>query len=270
MSIEHIESSKRFILDAARAAGRTSALILGCGRCAEIPVDSLGQRFSRLRFVDADNDALTAVATRYPDDRGRYEYHRADLTGMIDWIRDEARRIALRDVTPDLMIEQIADRVLSHAPELWSPPSGERFDLVVCSGVLTQLQAKVRAAADQAFGEKFPSQSRLFHSHRAWRRAAWHMARRLEDAFVVHLADLTASNGVICLSDTVRVNWLIEAAAGTFTTEGTWIATRTARLTDYLSPSVEIIAQDQWTWLRQQPEGPYWGRLYDVQAVAYR
>jgi hypothetical protein len=141
---------------------------------------------------------------------------------------------------------------------------------VVCSGVLTQLQAKVRAAADQAFGEKFPGQTRLLQSHRAWRRAGWHMARRLEDAFVVHVAGLTASNGVICLSDTVRVNWLTEAAGGTFTTEGVWIATRTARLTDYLSPSAEIIAQDQWTWLRQQQEGPYWGRLYDVQAVAYR
>src|SRR3990170_1997316 len=169
MSIEHIRSSRRFILDAADATGQTSILILGCGRCAEIPVDSLGQRFSRLLFVDADVDALTAVAARYADHRARYEYHQADLTGMIGWIRDEARRIALRDVTPELMIEQLADRVLSHAPELWSPPSGERFDLVVCSGVLTQLQAKVRAAADQAFGEKFPGQTRLLQSHRAWR-----------------------------------------------------------------------------------------------------
>jgi hypothetical protein len=57
---------------------------------------------------------------------------------------------------------------------------------------------------------------------------------------------------------------------GHFTTDGVWIATRTACLTDYLSPSAEIIARDQWTWLRQQQEGRYWGRLYDVQAVAYR
>jgi hypothetical protein len=268
--MSHIESSVRFILDAAGSTVGPAALVLGCGRCAEIPVSSLGRRFSRLQLVDADVEALTRVAGRFGDEGGRYQYRRADLTGIVRAIQEDAKRIAAEQVDGEAAIEELAKSLLSHTPRMWSPPDGRRFDFVVCSGVLTQLQARVRGAAERVFRERFPDDAELLRSQASWRRAIWQVARRLEDAFVSHLPQLCARHAVICLSDTVRVNWLRRSGEETFMTEGTWIATQTPRLIDYLPDSADIIAQGQWTWLRQQQEGPYWGRLYDVQAVAYR
>jgi len=268
---DHIESSHRFILEASGAVSNSAAaLVLGSGNCGEIPVALLQSRFGKVCFVDVDLDALKALAARHHEQRGRCEYRRADLTGMIGSIAAGARQVAATASDAPSMLDELATLLMSTVPRFWVPPDDQRYDLLICSGILTQLQAKVRSAAEQVFRLKYHDGLELLSSHHGWRRATWHVARRLEDGFVAHLNSLTTPGGVIYLSDTVRVNWLTQSDEQTFTTDGTWIATRTAQLTDYLLPSTEIIAQGQWWWLRQQREGPYWGRLYDVQAVAYR
>jgi hypothetical protein len=84
------------------------------------------------------------------------------------------------------------------------------------------------------------------------------------------LEQLSAPGGIVYLSDTVHVCWLLQTDSDTVTTEGSWIASRTSRLADYMLPTYEILKEGSWNWMRKEQEGPYWGRLYGVQALTYR
>jgi hypothetical protein len=267
----HIASSMSMIGDAARLAGSGSAALLGCGRCGEIPLRLLGDRFEAIDLVDLDGPAIDAVV-----EKGRalshttWRVHPADLTGLIPRLQPQMLTIAASAGDPRRCLDRFAELLGETTPELWSPPANQRYDLVVCSAVLTQLQATTRKGFQNAFASRFPEHVAELSSYEPWRSALWTWAPALEDAFVRHLGALCAEEGLIYLSDTVHVCWLTEVDGGRLATEGAWIATRTPRLRDYVDPDCEVVREKQWEWLRREQEGPYWGRLYGVQAITYR
>jgi hypothetical protein len=124
----------------------------------------------------------------------------------------------------------------------------------------------VRSAAVVPFLNQFPDKDGLLYSDEGWRRRTWGFARTIEDDFIRLLASLCKPGGFIYLADTVHVCWL-EENAGEFMTEGAWIATRTNRLADYVEPDFDVYWERGWDWYREEGEGPYWGRLYGVQAL---
>jgi hypothetical protein len=158
----------------------------------------------------------------------------------------------------------------STTPNFWKPLKDYKYNLIVCSAVLTQLQASVRKRVGAIFLNRFPEYRSALSLNKSWRGHIWKFARHLEDVFINHLELLSAPGGIVYLSVTVHVCWLLRTDSQTFTTEGSWIAIRTSRLADYLSPEYEITAERQWKWFRKEQEGHYWGRLYDVQAIIYR
>lgn len=272
----HVARSQALIGAAAdRAADPAgAAAVLGCGRATEIPLERL-RGFARVDLVDLDGAALDHVRARSGGEaetgpgRSRFEYHRVDLTGLVEPLAARAAELVGAAAEAARAAEALAALLDGAEPRWWRPPGGGRYRLVVCSGVLTQLQAGVRAGVEAAWRERFGDPAVLAASP-VWRAAALALARRLEDGFVRHLDELAGPGGVVYLADTVHVSWLVAIDARTVGTSGAWLATRTDTLADHLAPGAAVIAEERWPWFRPGAEGPYWGRLYGVQAVIYR
>jgi hypothetical protein len=269
----HVLSSVAMMTEASALAGSSTAAVLGCGRCGEIPVRLPNQTFDLVDLVDIDGDALVAVdaqCKRWNDGKNACQFHCADLTGMIATVERRVGELVAKNVDPIECLEQLGVLLESTAPEFWSPPQGQRYDLLICSTVLTQLQALVRESVEKIYLGRFPEYSPALLKHQSWCDSAWNFARNLEDGFIEHLGRLIKPQGVVYLSETVHVSWLTQRDEQSVSTEGSWIALRTSRLADYLRPSDTIIKEQRWDWLREEREGGFWGRLYGVQAVIYR
>jgi hypothetical protein len=269
----HILSSVAMIAEAAKLADSGSAAVLGCGRCGEIPIRILNQSFDVVDLIDIDEAALAAIVEQckqWNDARHVYRFHYADLTGLITTLQHHSSELVSTAVNPLQCLEQLGMLLESTPAVFWTPSHKQRYALLICSTVLTQLQAVVRESVEKVYLERFPKYATALSKHEPWRRSAWNFARNLEDAFISHLGTMIKPGGIIFLSATVHVAWLTQIDEQSVATKGSWIATRTARLADYLQPSDSILAERAWNWLRQEREGSYWGRLYGVQAIIYQ
>lgn len=269
----HLISSVCMINEAVTLADPGSVVVLGCGRCSEIPIRVLNEKFNKVDLVDVDRAALDFVRAQYEqwnDKKDSFQFHCADLTGMISRVEPRAAELVANAVAPLECLEQLGVLLESTAPEFWAPLNSRRYDLVICSMVLTQLQALVRESVEKIYHGRFPEYEPAVLTHKPWRESLWNFARNLEDGFIEHLRTLINPQGVIYLSETVHVSWLTQLDEHSVSTPGRWITLRTSRLADYLRPSDTILAEKRWDWLREEREGNFWGRLYGVQAVIYR
>jgi hypothetical protein len=270
---EHVRQSTAMILDAASKLTGGRAVILGCGRCGEIPIGDLLLLFNSVDFVDQDADALCSIESKIFSNEGpatRCSFEQADLTGLIARLAEDSRAIVEASTDPLKCLEHLAELISDVQPVFWKPRQNTEYQLVVCSSVLTQLQALARKGIEESFLGKFPEHISDLSTNANWRNSIWNFARRIEDAFIRHLDSLCSADGVIYLSDTVQVCFLLHSSPNELTTRGAWLATRSDRLRDYLHPLNDVIAERKWEWIRRGAEGPYWGRLYGIQAIEYR
>lgn len=269
----HLLSSVGMITEALALASPGSGAVLGCGPCVEIPIRLLNEKFDLVDLVDIDGDALSVVdaqCRQWGDVKNSYRFHCTDLTGLIARVERWAGELVANAVNPIECLEQLGSLLESTTPAFWLPSQKQCYDLLICSTVLTQLQATVRESVERVYLGRFPEYAAALSKHEPWCESAWNFARNLESAFFNHIGAMIKPQGIIYLSATVHVGWLTQLDEQSVATKGVWIATRTSRLADYLQPCDEIIAQRNWNWLGQEREGIYWGRLYWVQAVIYR
>ena len=267
----HLLASVCMIKEALALADPGSVAVLGCGRCAEIPIRLLNEKFDRVDLIDIDDAALDFVRAKcreWNDEKNAYRFHCADLTGMLATVVQQAVELVQNAVDPIQCLEQLGVLLESTTPEFWEHPQRGGYDFLVCSGVLTQLQAGVRESVEKIYLARFPQSAPVLSE--SWSASVWNFARNLEDGFIKHLGKLTKPHGIVYLSETVHVSWLTQLDEQSVSTEGSWIATRTSRLADYLSPSDTIVNEQHWKWLREDREGKFWGRLYGVQSLIYR
>ncbi|MGH9927946.1 MAG: hypothetical protein ACREA9_01830, partial [Pyrinomonadaceae bacterium] len=228
----HVLSSVAMIAEASALAGSGSAAVLGCGRCGEIPLRLLNQTFDVVDLVDIDRDALAAVnqqCKQWNGEKKGYRFHRADLTGMIATVERRAGELVANAVDPIECLEQLGVLLQSTAPKFWAPRQRRHYDFLVCSTVLTQLQALVRQSAEKIYFGRFPEYAPAFLTNKSWCESLWNFARNLEDGFIEHLGSLIRPQGIVYLSETVHVSWLTQLDEQSVATEGgRWITLRTS------------------------------------------
>jgi hypothetical protein len=199
-----------------------------------------------------------------------YAFHECDLTGLRDRLADSARAIVAEEPTPGRCLQRLGEELVSSPPVFWRPDDGARYDLVVCSGVLTQLQAGIRELIEDIFLARHSDGHSLLCCHAGWTSSVWTFARDLEHAFIDHLVRLANPGCLVYLADTVHVSWLTREDAEILIARGSWIATETSCLEDYLDGRFEVESRDSWSWFRPGQEDGFWGRLYGVQALVFR
>lgn len=120
----HLISSAGMINEAITLAGSGSVAVPGCGRCTEIPLRELNQKFDTVDLIDIDGAALDFVRAQYEqwnDRTDSFHFHRADLTGIVATVECRARELVANAVAPLECLEQLGVLLESTAPEFWSP-----------------------------------------------------------------------------------------------------------------------------------------------------
>ncbi|MGA1867319.1 MAG: hypothetical protein ACMUJM_02115 [bacterium] len=266
---QHIQNSGYLIEKAMEMAAPERIAVLGCGRCREIPLPLLMRRCNRIYLVDTDLSALRDVESKFSCDPPRLEFFAEDLTGLIPYVEAKAPEITRESRNPEECLAALGELLLEAKPRFLAFP--KKFDLVICSAMLSQLQAKIKRATLETFPQKFGPGYPGINTNKKWMKDLWNFARRLEHAFINHLDSLVNPGGVIYLSATVKVCWVKEEQEGKrYTTEGSWITLESGQLPNYLSVDHKIERTVNWPWARKEGENEYWGRLYEIQAVIYR
>ncbi len=269
----HVRASRALIARAAALAPAGFAAVLGSGAATEIPIAELADHFDAVELVDCDGAALARARQRYGRSgqlRRSLWFTEADLTGTIRAARSASQEIVARATGPGACLEELVDLLDRTRPSFFRPGNGQGCALVVCSGVLSQLQSGVRRAVREPFVERFADAGATEAQCQPWKRAWWRLARRLESSFLDHVAALLQPGGVLYLADTVHACWLEEVEPGTLGSTGAWLALRSPRLADYVHEDCEVLVERGWPWYRLGRDGAYLGRLYGVQALICR
>ena len=255
----HIERSHEMILNAMSIAKEGKALVLGCGNCADLPLKELSQKFRFVDLIDMNKTNMSSVQAN------QIIFYQADITGMIRRVRNKLLKSTSFLQKDTDFLDHATNCLASIKPSFWN--GGHKYSIVICPGLLTQLQANIRKEIERIFLIRFPKCASLLLEYPTWIKGIWQFARQIESSFIEHIQTLLTPSGIFYLSDTVHVSWLFPLETESCVMYGKWIATKTSRLADYLPGNYHIEKEARWNWARFEQEGPYIGRLYDVQAV---
>ncbi|MBX3412026.1 MAG: hypothetical protein KF708_04855 [Pirellulales bacterium] len=280
---DHVAISRRGILDTASPRNsRRTALVLGAGRCEEVPLAELAAQFERVHLVDSDEEALLAgmrEAGLSGSTGDRVAYEVADLTGVSASFLAAAETLSLSQGTFARWHDALVELATQTQPRPFAPQAhGEAgnpavgYDLIVASCVLCQLHVAVATGIASLVAERFSkADAAALHASNAWTEALQSLARRMEATFVDSLALLLAPEGRIYFSDTVQVCFIHYLPGGEWGTPGTYRLTRTTDLADYLDRRFEVERLGEWSWVVKPPrESGQIGRLFRVQGLRLR
>lgn len=267
---EHFDRSRRRIAELAGtlpAGGR--AIALGAGACRDIPVGALTERFAEVVLTDIEEQRLRDGMRRQTDiaEPGRVRPEFVDLSGAAAAFRPqaEAQLIAVRD--PRTAVARLGELMDRTEPG----PVADRgvFDLVVCSGVLTQIDFPVWKIAMNLLESRFgrPLDKALAEELRTRQRP---MGHRFRLRLIEQLAAMTRDGGRVYLADTMQVAHLENEAGPDWAVRGAYRMGLLPALTDYLDGRFTVDERDGWDWV-DLPDGSTErsdrGRLWRVEAA---
>jgi len=266
----HISISNSLILESCQLVESKNILILGCGQCSEIPLMKLNHS-SHLDLIDIDEEALQKLRDNLASTGGTnlrgVSFFKEDITDSIAFLSEEAEKSLKSSNDVNESLTTLTNLIDNVEMIFWTPNRGYKYTLIICSLIITQFQAILLSKLEKIFLEYFPTHKSNLNFNTDWIKAKFRFARRLEEAFVAHLKTLATKDAVIYFSDTVRVCFLKNISNGLFSTEGSWITTKTNRLADYFDSSFKILKETSWPWYLPKIDNNSDGRLYDVQAV---
>jgi hypothetical protein len=150
-------------------------------------------------------------------------------------------------------------------------PIEGRFELVVASCVLSQLDFGLVHACDAQFAARFPDDANLLRQSTHWKQRLHGVVRAMQARFVNQLAQLVAASGVIYLAESAQMCFIDVTPQGQWQTAGTWRMLETTSLADCFDERFTIVDRGRWEWVtRPADASKNQLRLFDVQALVLR
>ena len=199
--LPHLNRSSRGILSAMDLAqGRTRAVVLGAGKCREIPLEALAKEFEEVVLVDLDRDSLHEATDRLsPGVRSRIRIQVSDVTSFGQTLMERIRMAVQAGHSVKETFQRL-ESVYARASQMDSRVQLPAGDLVVSSLLLSELHWYPLRYTDQLLQEKFG----VSLSH--WNGSV-HARSRLERLaradHVALLEELSRPGGVIYFADTI-------------------------------------------------------------------
>jgi len=265
---EHFTLSRKAIAEAAAqvpSGGRVQ--VLGAGRCRDIPVAALADRFAEVVLCDIDRQRLLDGVKSQTDltrpERVKLDFR--DVCGTADAFRAEAVDLLANVDRGQVAIQRLSELMQRTQPKV-QPESGV-FDFTVCSGVLSQVDYPVWRCAVELLEDRFgkPFDRELVNELRQSQRQ---MGHRLRLNLIDQLAAQTRPGGRIYLSDTMRVAHLDVSWWSGWKTTGAYTMGLVPELADYLDRRFTIDDRRQWNWVDLEESEKGKGRLWKVQVLS--
>jgi hypothetical protein len=270
----------QMILQAADAVSPGRAIVLGAGRCDEIPLAALVEQFGEVSLNDINADLLAqgiAAANLSAVERAKISSTAVDLIGITDALTSECRSVVVKAGDVEHAVADVVaivgpanpimptELIMSTVP---ISPTVKSFDLIVASCVLSQLTSALIQNVRSMLSDRYSHAAKQIQSHPLLTQAFDKLTRRCETAFVDFLASGVAPSGRIFFSDSVQMCFVRLTNEGNWVTPGTWRMTKTLRLDDYLDGRFQVLKRQRWNWVVNSPQSADdEGRLYDVQAM---
>ena len=197
----HIEKSRQAVLEAAELVGEAgTALVLGAGKCREIPLEGLARKFDRVVLVDLDGPSMrAAVATLSEELQAKIEVRVSDVTSFAQPLMEATSRIVEEAQSADEAFLELGTLYR----EMDSPrryPELPRADLVVSSLVLSELARYPRTYTAQLVKEKFDADLSEWSGYgKLWRNLQTFASRDHAEL----LGRFTRPGGAVYFADTV-------------------------------------------------------------------
>jgi hypothetical protein len=267
---EHVAASRRMIRSAAARTRQRRALVLGPGRCQEIPLAELAAQFDEVLLADQDYSVVAAglAAADLPaESHAKLELRVADLTGLAGpLVRGWQSAVSAATDAQDA-IGRMSAVVDEAQPVMLGTLRGARFDLVVASCLISQLTATAIRQAGEIFAGRFASDLGALHAAPRWLASLDQLGQRTDSRFMSWLLKLVAPQGRIYFAETVRTCLTELAPDGSWTTAGFYRMTRSLDLGDYVDARFQIEERGRWTWVSLVPQAGQNGKCFDVQAL---
>ncbi len=258
------------ILGAAEQAGGGDAILLGPGRCQEVPLAELCERFNHVTMIEMDRPALDeAIATLDGAAKAKIDAREQDLTGVTDSFDQKLGRIV--DEADDFgsALPTMVQLLQSQQPGY--PPVDQQYDLVVASVLLSQLHVAISNRTFERVAAKWPDRVQSLRELREWTDAMLQLTRKIEPAFVDYVQNLACEGGRIFLSATTNVCYIHAADTGEWFTDGRYRMTTHLRMVDYLDDHSVVESTGDWFWVVAEPvAGRSVGTVFVVDAAVLR
>lgn len=197
----HLQNSRRRILRAAALTkNRGRAVVLGAGKCREIPLEELAWRFEQVVLVDLDRGSLEeATENLSPELQAKLELEVSDVTSFA---------IAMmRGIEEAVEASQTIEQAFGRLSEVYAKALGEhdlprfpRADLVISSLVASELHRYPGRYAERLLRRKFQAGLAGWDGHEQADRRLQRFALNEHAALI---ASLLRTGGVVYISDTV-------------------------------------------------------------------
>ena len=197
----HLQNSRRRILRAAELTkNRGRAVVLGAGKCREIPLEELARQFEQVVLVDLDRGSLEEAAEDLsPELQVKLELQVSDVTSFAIPV--------MRGIEEAVEASQTIEQAFGRLTEVYAKAIGEqdlpRFpgaDLVISSLVASELHRYPGRYADRLLRRKFQAGLAGWGGHKQADRRLQRFALNEHAALI---ASLLRTGGVVYISDTV-------------------------------------------------------------------
>jgi len=275
----HEAMSRHLIVQAAdsavRATGRGGqALVIGAGRCRDIPLRELLERFEQVTATDIDADALKrglAEAQLDAGQRQRVSVRIGDVVNIgaaVDrCVDDAAGQPAWSSASREHKLEHLARQVEALTPTPLPPT--RQYELVVASCVISQLHLGAIDRAERLLAHHFEP-GKLSDQPR-WRKAVCTLAARMQQAFAAMLGERVAAGGRLYFAATPRVHLVLPGPNGQWKSRDTHTMLARAEARDFFDAAWQAEAQAQWQWAQTKPRDAHKPMdLFDVEAFIFR
>lgn len=204
----HIENSHRRILEAADMCERhRTALVLGAGKCTEIPLEDLARRFDEVVLVDLDEESMAAAVEELPDELiPKVHVSVQDVTTFAAPLMGHLLESVAESDSAATAFGRIAQTLDKLEPRK-SPFRLPEADLVVSSLLLSELHRYPLNYADRLVRDKFGTRLATWTDYDGFR------ARLEQVALKDHVGLLAGScrrGGIVYFADTVMRGPLYE------------------------------------------------------------
>ncbi len=222
----HIEKSRHRILEAAELVEEArTALVLGAGKCREIPLERLARKFDRVVLVDLDGPSMREAVARLPEElRAKIEVRVSDVTSFAQPLMEATSRIVEGAQSADEAFTELG-ALYREMDALRRYPELPRADLVISSLVLSELARYPRTYTAQLVKEKFDADLSEWSGYRdLWRNLrtfasmdhAELLGRFIRPGGAVYFADTVARGPDLSKVDREERRSALNAVAGRF------------------------------------------------------
>lgn len=244
---EHFDKSKEAIAGALEGLENT-ALILGTGRCHDLPLETLAGRFTRVVLVDIDLRHTRAAIERLPEtERRKFHLREADLSGYLKQLDEKIEEFFEQGLSCNEFISQVLE-VLPELKRKALQVEGEKPSFVCSSLLSSQLVGEMVNYLDSCctgyYGQSFSIPLSRKEAFEGW-------LQKVQNEHLSELAALVHERGKIYFADHFSIKEMVHYTAefgeGDMESEESLLPTAPG-LIAFIEKNFSIASKDRWTW----------------------